>query len=387
MITRQLLIGTGLRTADEDEKELSLLAELAPQLVFVFGAAGAFADGRLAAALERQLPKSGIVIGCSGAGHVAQDALQTGGAALTAVRFERDVRLRTSRVGLGSGDQAALSAGRNLVTPLRGEGLKGVLIFCKGTGINGSALLTGVREGVGEGVLIAGALAGDDFSFSRTYTICAGAISDNQAVAVGFYGESVVLGYGATEAGEPFGVVRKVTRAAGNVLFELDGRPAVDVYREFLGDCAGQLPAAGLALPLSVVKDPQGEIGTIRAITGMDAANGSILLAGELAAESLVRFMRTNLEDIALSTRMASFAALEERGESDTGGLALLLGSAGRRYVLDDEIQEEIETARDALGPDLMITGFYGYGELSRARLQNQTLSILYLNERLGAGA
>ncbi len=49
--------------------------------------------------------------------------------------------------------------------------------------------------------------------------------------AIGFYGDHLRVGYGSMGGWEPFGPVREITRAEGNVLYELDGRSALDLYK------------------------------------------------------------------------------------------------------------------------------------------------------------
>ena len=71
-------------------------------------------------------------------------------------------------------------------------------------------------------------------------------------VAVGLYGEHVKLGHGSKGGWDTFGPERIVTKSDGNVLYELDDKPALALYKEYLGDRAAGLPGSALLFPLAL---------------------------------------------------------------------------------------------------------------------------------------
>lgn len=83
-----------------------------------------------------------------------------------------------------------------------------------------------------------------------------------------------------------------ITRAQGSTVFEIDGRPALKVYKEALGEHAEKLPINGLMFPLAVLNDTHDETGLIRTVFTVDETNQSIILAGDIAANTKIKFMR-----------------------------------------------------------------------------------------------
>lgn len=67
--------------------------------------------------------------------------------------------------------------------------------------------------------------------------------------------------------------------------------------------------------------------------------------------------------------------------------LAIIISCVGRKLVLGDRTNEEVEVIKDVLGSSPLITGFYSYGEISPLKpfedcaLHNQTITITTINE------
>ena len=71
----------------------------------------------------------------------------------------------------------------------------------------------------------------------------------------GFYGNAIRVGHGSAGGWDQFGPRRKVSESIANVLFELDGQPALDLYERYLGpgDSEG-LPSSALLFPIQVCR-------------------------------------------------------------------------------------------------------------------------------------
>lgn len=149
------------------------------------------------------------------------------GIVLVAIHFDQP-KLRAVAAPLAVMESSA-ATGAELAQQLAAPDLRSVMVFAPGVAINGSALIEGLISVLGPGVTITGGLAGDAGAFAETWTLLDAQLGSRQAVAIGFYGPSVTMAHGSFGGWQTFGPVRKVTRAVGNLLVELDGEPALDI--------------------------------------------------------------------------------------------------------------------------------------------------------------
>ena len=362
------------------------LADLAaeqPDLVLIFGAVPHFADAQLAANLREACPQT-VFLGCSTAGEITGEGVDDGTCTLTAVSFDRTTLKQGSTRLQGMNDSFA--AGERLGRQLAADNLRAVLVFGPGVQINGSALVNGMSQVLGDGVPITGGLAGDGGAFQQTFTLGSDGVTDNAVVAVGFCGDDLRFAHGSFGGWEAFGPARKVTRCAGNVLYELDGEPALEVYKRYLGEHARDLPASGLLFPFAMLGEDHNALGLIRTILAVDEAAGSLTLAGEIDVDGYLRLMHAStdkLVDGAESAAEAAAAMQEISGEK----LAILVSCVGRKLVMGNRVDEEVEAVGDVFGSQAVLTGFYSYGEISpftpgvSCKLHNQTMTITVLGE------
>src|SRR4029077_333966 len=120
----------------------------------------------------------------------------------------------------------SFQAGQSIARQLQGSELQGVFVLSEGKHINGSELVRGITS-VLPTTIVTGGLAGDGDRFQRTWVLCQGRPQVDHVVAVGFYGDAVMLHHGSQGGWDQFGLERVVTRSEGNVLYELDGKPAL----------------------------------------------------------------------------------------------------------------------------------------------------------------
>jgi len=364
------------------------LAELGPQLVLVFAAAEHMANPALVEALATAFPDC-LHIGCSTAGEIAGDDVDEHSLVITAIRFSQ-AQVREARTDLAEmADSRA--AGARLATQLQGPGLQAVLVFGQGVAINGSALVEGLSGGLPPQAIITGGLAGDGGAFLRTWVLSSAGVSDRQLAAVGLYGDSLRIGHGSFGGWTAFGPARKVTRCENNVLYELDGEPALEIYKRYLGDYAADLPASALLFPFSMVGKDRSSLGLIRTILGVDESNGSLILAGEIDPQGYLKLMHANPNALVDG---AQHAAEMARAMVSGEALGILVSCVGRKLVLGGRVDEELEAVADVFGQGCTLTGFYSYGEISplvpapgslpgeACRLHNQTMTITLLAER-----
>lgn len=370
-----------LRHTGSLAEELAPLVAIDPNLLLVFGSVELLRG--VAPVLATFFPQARR-LGCSTAGEISAAGVQDGTCVVTAVRFEHTRLVEVSSRLAGMSDSHA--AGQRLASQLPQDGLRAVLLFGQGFPINGSALLAGLSEVLGVQVPITGGLAGDGGAFRQTWVLDdAGAASDS-LVALGLYGERLDFCHGSFGGWLPFGPPRKVTRSRGNVLFELDGEPALEVYKRYLGEHAKGLPGSALLFPFAMLGKDHDEMGLIRSALAFDERAGSLTLAGDIDPDGYLKLMHADTEALVDGATAAAQAA-RQMLRGDGQGLVLLVSCVGRKLVMGGRVGEEVEAVARVFSQGAPLAGFYSYGEISpvspgvACRLHNQTMTVTYLGE------
>ena len=372
---------TIVHNAQPHAVDFSALASLNPDLVVAFGSVDQMQ--RAAPALLASFPNA-VRAGCSTAGEISGNGVTDGSLVVTATKFDAVNLKQVSTVLDGMDD--SLAAGRRLATALPVAGLRAILIFGQGVQINGSAVLAGMTEVLGSAIPITGGLAGDGGAFAQTWVLDKEGLSSNRVTCVGFYGDKLVLSHGSFGGWSPFGPARKVTRSENNLLYELDGEPALEVYKRYLGEHAKGLPASGLLFPFAMLGSDHNEVGLIRTILGVDEAQGSLTLAGDIDTNGFLKLMHASTDALVDGAEAAAEAA-KAMQEPNGPALALLVSCVGRKLVMGGRVDEEVEAVGDVVGKNTTLAGFYSYGEISpfnrftECKLHNQTMTITVISE------
>lgn len=347
------------------------------QLVLAFGATPTMSEGRLIEEIKGRYPEAHI-LGCSTAGEICGTVVSDDSLVTTAVSFDH-TRIEGAQIRL-SEVKDSFHAGERLAQSIDPEGLAHVLILSNGLDVNGSNLVRGLTKHVPDRVTVTGGLAGDGERFKETLVLWDDALKEDMIAAVGFYGSRLKVGYGSLGGWDPFGPERLVTRSKENVLYELDGRSALGLYKRYLGEHSKGLPATGLLFPLSL-RMKTGETGVVRTILSVDEEEQSMTFAGDVPEGAYVRLMKANFDRLIDGAIAASETSYQAVG-STSPDLAVLISCIGRKLVLKQRIEEEVEGVRDVLGDRTILTGFYSYGEISpfapgaKCELHNQTMTI-----------
>jgi hypothetical protein len=350
-------------------------------LVLAFGSPACLEEPGALRALVAAYPRSHI-LGCSTAGEILGASISDETVAVAICRFEH-TRLRLCGAPITAAEQS-VAAGRAIAEGLRAPDLRGVLLVSDGLKVNGTELLEGLTEGLPADVAVSGGLAGDGARFQRTWTLRDGQCASGWISAVGFYGDRIRIAHGSKGGWDIFGPERKVTRSEGNVLFEIDGQPALELYQRYLGELSAELPASALLFPLSLRRSGQASDAVVRTILSIDAQAGSMTFAGDIPEGSLVQLMRANFDRLVDGAQEA--ARLLSAAEVGQGSLAIAISCVGRRLVLGDRAEEEVDAVRGLLPRNAELVGFYSYGEISpyasgRCELHNQTMTLTLLSE------
>jgi len=368
----------------EAAKSLAPLVQISPQLVFVFGCVGHFTHPDFFNVLKTAFPDAELV-GCTTAGEISSVAVTNKTSIVTAIHFDSATfKVVTSDLNKM---EDSYQTGHELAVQLQSPALRAVILLGQGVNINGSALIEGMTEVLGTTLPITGGLAGDEGAFTKTYTLSSSGISTSTNIAIGFVGDKLLFSHGSFGGWKPFGPTRKVTKCLGNVLYELDDKPALDVYKRYLGEYAKDLPGSGLLFPFEMLSDSRESLGQIRTILGVNEEDGSLILAGAINPDGYLRLMHAHTNDLVDGAETAANAIIEGTSSVMGQALGLLVSCVGRKLVMGGRVDEEVEAVSDILGDATILCGFYSNGEicpgykLEVCSLHNQTMTITYLAE------
>ncbi len=354
-----------------------------PNLIFVFGSTQLIKDNKALIDLKGKYPNA-IMIGGTSAGEISGINVFDDTIIATLVEF-KSTTVKFVSEEINSAENS-FEVGKSLVNSLQGDKLKHVFVISEGLTINGSELVRGLRASLPVNVSATGGLAGDGANFSETYIIDENGLAKNKLVsAIGFYGDNFQVSYGSLGGWDSFGVERLVTRSKNNVLFELDGKPALELYKSFLGEHAVNLPSSGLLFPLNLRIEKDSEP-VVRTILAIDEEQQSLTFAGDIPEGAYVRLMKANFDRL-IDGAIGAAKSTVSNEENKNPALAILISCVGRKLVLKQIVEEEVEGVREILGNETLLTGFYSYGEISpfsanaKCELHNQTMTITTINE------
>jgi hypothetical protein len=355
-----------------------------PQVVLWFAAPALARTPSVYESLRARFPGA-LIAGCSTGGEIHNDEVLDGTAVAAAVRFESTV-VKGFKIDISANADASI-AGQKIAAALAAPDLRAVYLLSDGLMVNGAKLIQGLLSGLPSDVVITGGLAGDGPDFQSTSVGLDSPPVPGVIAAVGFYGKNFTATWGSAGGWDPFGPKRFITRSEANVLYELDGKPALELYKRYLGDAADQLPGSALLFPLVIRPDPDSSYDVVRTIVGIDEENQSLIFAGDMPqhwSAQLMRGVPDRLVDGAL--RAARQSGLSNDGTMDESTLALVVSCIGRKLMMGQRISDEVEVIREECG-EVPTIGFYSYGEIcphgftGSCTLHNQTMTITVLRE------
>ena len=351
-----------------------------PDIIFMFGKRVDLQDMSIYKSLREIYPYSDIV-GCSSSGNILGDRLSNASVIAVAIYFERG----SVRVSIRdfTKDDNELKVSQDLILALPKENLKHIFILADGLNINGSKLVEGANLAVDSNISITGGLAGDDENFVESVILVNGVVKSNRLIAVGFYGEEIEVKSGCFSGWSEFGILRKITKSKENIVYEIDGKPALDLYKRYLGEYANDLPKSALNFPISIKKNKSDSENIIRSVLGIDEKQKALIFAGDVPEGCYARLMKASVDDLI----DGAISASEQIGEVKKEALGLVVSCVGRKLLLNQLVDEELESIKETLGDNINLVGFYSYGELAPfigskvCQLHNQTITITVIYE------
>jgi hypothetical protein len=369
---------SGWTAAKNELKEASL--------VLYFGAREGLACGTRYDELRSMFPTAHI-LGCSTGGQINNNDVNDDEIVAAAISFDT-TQVRLCREDISDSSRSK-DYGEKIGRALRSEDLAGVFVLSDGLNVNGSQLVAGISKIIGSNIPLTGGLAGDGANFTETLVGADCAPRVRTIAAIGFYGSAIRVGHGSAGGWDLFGPRRKVTKSVGNVLYELDGEPALDLYERYLGTEESKgLPGSALLFPIQVYDPDSPDSAVVRTVLAIDRETRAMTFAGDVPQGWTAQLMRGNLDRLAAG---AADAARQARSgivmkESDQC-LSILVSCIGRRLLMRQRTIDEVEAAGVELGPDTFRLGFYSYGEISPhaksglCELHNQTMTVTTLAE------
>ncbi len=351
------------------------------QLVFLFGARSVLDRNDLYREIKAFYPAASIA-GCSTSGEIQDTDILDDSLVVTAVHFDH-TRVKLNSVQIDEPTQS-LNAGEELGRGLEPSGLSHVVVLADGLRTNGTDLVKGLKNSLPQEVRVTGGLAGDGELFEKTLVCCEGPAQEGQIAVIGFYGSQLQVKCGSVAGWVPFGPERLITKSRNNILYELDGQPAIDLYRTILQEeTTVDLSSARFHFPLEIRSDEMSR-GIVRTIVAVDEKDNSLVFAGDVPEGYQARLMKVNFNRL---MEGASQAARDSMPQKTSPDLALMVSCVGRKIVLKQRTFQELEAVRDILGNETTMAGFYSYGEIAPfakgqdCLLHNETMTITTFSE------
>ena len=351
-------------------------------LVLVFGNRFLLEDEAVIEDIRKEFPYEDIVFG-STSGEILCCNVYDNSISVTAIEFEKSSFV-VERENILNYDKNAGTLGEALYNKIPKENLKHLFVVSEGSFVNGSSLIKGLENNIDYSTSITGGMCGDDARFEKNLASYKENPKVGEVILIGFYGETLEITYSSFGGWIPFGPERIITKSEANILYEIDGQPALDLYKNYLGEKASELPQASLLYPLNVTPEDKKEP-VVRTILNINDDNQSMILAGDVPINSRVQLMMASIDGIGAGAKTAAEFAIKNRKKKPE--LVLLVSCVGRKLVMNQRVEEELEEVREIIGEKIPMAGFYSYGEMApfngsrSCELHNQTMTLTLISE------
>ena len=351
-------------------------------LVLVFAERRLLQQNKIIASIKKEFPYQHIIFG-STAGEIVGNQVYDNSVSVTAIEFEKSF-FKISRANILAHHQDSFELGKALFEQLPKENLQHIFIISEGSFVNGSALINGLEENNTQNIKISGGLCGDNERFEKTLVAYNETPKEGEVAIIGLYGDSLEVTASSCGGWMPFGSERTITKSKDNILYEIDGLPALDLYKKYLGEKALDLPHSALLFPLNIKAEGK-YLPVVRTILNIDEDEKSMIFAGDIPEQSKVQLMMASVDAIVVGAGEAAKKAMQN--QKNKPQIALLVSCIGRKLVMAQRTEEEVEEVLDIIGAQTLTTGFYSYGEIApfqsqdSCELHNQTMTLTLISE------
>ncbi len=341
-----------------------------PDFVFMFATVGY--DQRSLLQAVRGATGGAPLSGCSAEGTIGGDDADESNFSVVVTAISSDeLRWRNGLATGLSADSRAIGqrVAQSLSSDLSADAV-GLFIFPDGTTVNFDHFFAGLEGDLSSDQFLPlwGGGAGDNLALVQTYQYCDDEIvSDGVAYALlsGEVQPASAIGIGYL----PIGAERKVTRSQGNVIYEIDGKPTVEVLQEYLPDSAladdWRRYAISCVLCLRAPSYMKDEEYVVRTILSLDATDGSAIVQTEVQEGTSIWMTSRDQEKLTAELdRMAEQIKKELGGNQPKLVLHFDCVSRGKLMLRDQEKLQLLRQFRQAVGPEAPWAGFYTFGEI-----------------------
>lgn len=356
--------------------------DITPNVIICFGSREVIADPNHYEYIKNLYPDSDIIMSSSG-GEILNDEVRDETIIATLLEFEK-THIKCISLDIETSEQS-FEIGEKLAHELNSDDIAGIFLLTDGLVVNGSQIVNGMCSVLNNDVTITGGMASDGDKFKKTLVGLNSVPQSHKVAAIGFYGNHIKIGHGSMGGWKPFGPEREITKSTGNVLYELCGHPALALYKKYLGDAAEKLPGEALLYPLSIRSSFDSNDETVRTILSIDDGEQSLTFAGDIPDSGIAQLMYGNFDNLVEGAEQAAEKATINTGSKEQ--LAILISCVGRRLLMGQNINDELEAVYLHWNKKVPLTGFYSYGEISphgktgKCSLHNQTMTITTIGE------
>jgi len=390
------LINNSFRAGEEAaSKAIAKLGKPRPDVLIVF-AGPKFKHQKILDGITSVTKKVPMIGGTTG-GEISTDGVSDDSVVVMAiqsdkVKFATAIGKDISKGEIKAGKQLA----ERLLKKMPKKTAKTLVMVPDGLAGDGSDIILGAQKVLGEYFEIVGGSLGDGADFKKTYQYYDGKVYEDSVPGL-MIGGNIVTATGIRAGWESIGNRVKVTKAKSNVVYELDGEPALDFYEKCLGPVrAKKLPAIALEYPFGMI-DEKAAIGgkelyfQLRAPLAVDRKKKSITFAAAIPVGKNITITTASRNAIISGSGLAGKQA-QDTFKGDKPAFMLIFDCIGRKLVLGSRTQEEVTAVQNVLGMDIPMVGFFTYGEigpidkrvrkLQSTRYHNQTTVILIVGEK-----
>jgi len=352
------------------------------QLVLVFASSSVIRKEWIYEQLHTLYPHADIIF-ASASWEIYQDEVYDNSISVTAIYFEKS-SIKVHEETIHNGEES-YDVWQKWISYLETKDLSHVLVFSEGNTTNGDRLVRWARSALDDKISMSWWLAGGWLDFEISYTSCNKPPDDiKKVIFIWIYGKNISIGTGSFWGWDNFWLKRVVTKSKWNIVYEFDGKPALDLYELYLWNLAEGLPTTGLLFPISI-SQVGSQKSVVRTLVDTNPQDRSITFAGDIPEGCYAQLMRANFERLIEGSTQAGEQSVAHTKKPD---FALLISCIWRRLVLKQRIEEEIEALREILGDECNFSGFYSYWEIGPSgsdmkdcQLHNQTMTITLFKE------
>ncbi|MCC0179142.1 FIST C-terminal domain-containing protein [Waterburya agarophytonicola K14] len=338
------------------EQCLESLAEEAPQAGILF-AAFDFDHSLILQQIKQQFPDLELIGGTSSAEISSRLGYQED--SLTLMLFCSDEIEITAGIGYQASHNPR-AAVQQAIAPAKSKSSQEIslcLSFIDGLHLSGSKIVEAIKQELNSKIPVFGGVTADDMKFEQTYQFYDQEVCTDAIVTLIFSGK-LLLAAGVGNGWNSLSKPKKVTKAENNILYEIDGQPALEFYQYYLNDSA-----PSLKYPLAVFENNTNKF-YLRVPTAHDNQLNSIQFFGDIPQGATVQIMETNAQGILNSSQTSIADALKNYPGTEPAA-AIFFSCVTRSSILGTKAATEYQGISAHLNSACPSIGFYTYGEIA----------------------